>query len=141
MVPQPIRHAPEQGPALARPGPAACYKPQKKKSGQDKGRGIDNKRGAFADKGDHKKFMELVNARNSADQMAGGIEKSVKDLGDAVTTDEKAAIDKAVSELREAVKGSDKADIEAKTQALMTIASPVMQRATEKGGAAPEAGP
>ncbi len=84
-----------------------------------------------------KKFMELVTARNSADQMAGGIEKSVKDLGDTVSADEKAAIEKAVSELREATKGSDKADIEAKTQALMTIASPVMQRATDKGSAAP----
>ena len=82
-----------------------------------------------------KKFMELVNARNSADQMAGGIEKTVKDLGEGVTADEKAAIEKAVAELREAVKGSDKADIEAKTQALMTLASPVMQRASAGPGA------
>jgi molecular chaperone DnaK len=59
----------------------------------------------------------------------------VKDLGDAVTADEKAAIEKAVTELREAAKGNDKADIEAKTQALMSVASPVMQRATEQGGA------
>ncbi len=83
-----------------------------------------------------KKFAELITARNSADQMAGGIEKSVKDLGDGVTADEKAAIEKAVAELREAVKGSDKADIEAKTQALMTLASPVMQRASAGPGAA-----
>lgn len=82
-----------------------------------------------------KKFAELITARNSADQMAGGVEKSVKDLGDAVTADEKAAIEKAVAELREAAKGNDKADIEAKTQALMSVASPVMQRATEQGGA------
>ena len=82
-----------------------------------------------------KKFAELITARNSADQMAGGIEKSVKDLGDGVTADEKAAIEKAVAELREAVKGSDKADIEAKTQALMTLASPVMQRASAGPGA------
>ncbi len=83
-----------------------------------------------------KKFAELITARNSADQMAGGIEKSVKDLGDGVTADEKAAIEKAVAELREAVKGSDKADIEAKTQALMTLASPVMQRASAGAGGA-----
>ena len=83
-----------------------------------------------------KKFAELITARNSADQMAGGIEKSVKDLGDGVTADEKAAIEKAVAELREAVKGSDKADIEAKTNALMTLASPVMQRASAGAGGA-----
>ncbi|MDO9452326.1 MAG: Hsp70 family protein, partial [Stagnimonas sp.] len=83
-----------------------------------------------------KKFAELITARNSADQMAGGIEKSVKDLGEGVTADEKAAIEKAVAELREAVKGSDKADIEAKTQALMTLASPVMQRASAGAGGA-----
>ena len=68
--------------------------------------------------------------------MAGGIEKSVKDLGDGVTADEKAAIEKAVAELREAVKGNDKAVIEAKTQELMTVASPVMQRATAGAGGA-----
>ena len=83
-----------------------------------------------------KKFAELITARNSADQMAGGIEKSVKDLGDGVTADEKAAIEKAVAELREAVKGNDKAVIEAKTQELMTVASPVMQRATAGAGGA-----
>jgi len=82
-----------------------------------------------------KKFAELITARNSADQMAGGIEKAVKDLGDGVSADEKAAIEKAVAELREAVKGSDKADIEAKTNALMTLASPVMQRASAGPGA------
>jgi len=87
-----------------------------------------------------KKFAELITARNSADQMAGGVEKAVKDLGDGVSADEKAAIEKAVAELREAAKGNDKADIEAKTNALMTVASPVMQRASAgPAGGAPGA--
>ena len=87
-----------------------------------------------------KKFAELITARNSADQMAGGVEKAVKDLGDGVTADEKAAIEKAIGELREASKGNDKAEIEAKTNALMQVASPVMQRAAAgPAGGAPGA--
>jgi len=82
-----------------------------------------------------KKFAELITARNSADQLAGGVEKAVKDLGDGVSADEKAAIEKAVAELREATKNGDKAAIDEKSQALMTVASPVMQRAS--AGAAP----
>ena len=83
-----------------------------------------------------KKFAELITARNSADQLAGGVEKAVKDLGDAVTADEKAAIEKAVSELREAVKNGDKAAIDEKSQTLMTVSSPVMQRASAGPAAA-----
>ncbi len=83
-----------------------------------------------------KKVAELITARNSADQMAGGVEKAVKDLGEGVSADEKAAIEKAINELREAAKGNDKAAIEAKTQELMTVASPVMQRATAGAGGA-----
>ena len=82
-----------------------------------------------------KKFAELITARNSADQLAGGVEKAVKDLGDGVSADEKAAIEKAVAELREATKNGDKAAIDEKSQSLMTVASPVMQRAS--AGAAP----
>ena len=87
-----------------------------------------------------KKFAELITARNSADQMAGGVEKAVKDLGEGVSADEKAAIEKAVSELREAAKGNDKAEIEAKTNALMSVASPVMQRASAGGAPGGDAG-
>ncbi|TAJ53453.1 MAG: molecular chaperone DnaK [Nevskiaceae bacterium] len=83
-----------------------------------------------------KKFAELVAARNQADQLAGAVEKSVKDLGEQVSADEKSAIEKAVNELREAAKGNDKADIDAKTQALMAVSNPVVQRAYEKAGAA-----
>ena len=87
-----------------------------------------------------KKFAELITARNSADQMAGGVEKALKDLGEGVSADEKTAVEKAINELREAAKGNDKADIEAKTQALMTVASPVMQRAAAgPAGGAPGA--
>ncbi|MDP3858963.1 MAG: molecular chaperone DnaK [Stagnimonas sp.] len=82
-----------------------------------------------------KKFAELITARNSADQLAGGVEKAIKDLGDGVSADEKAAIEKAVAELREVTKNGDKAAIEEKTQALMTLSNPVMQRAYEKGAA------
>ena len=79
--------------------------------------------------------LVLVRQPGALRQLAGGVEKAVKDLGEGVSADEKAAIEKAVTELREAAKGNDKAEIEAKTNALMTVASPVMQRAS--AGAAP----
>ena len=82
-----------------------------------------------------KKFAELITARNSADQLAGGVEKAIKELGDGVSADEKTAIEKAVAELREVTKNGDKAAIDEKTQALMTLSNPIMQRAYEKGAA------
>ena len=65
-----------------------------------------------------KKFHELVSARNTADGMIHATTKSMKDLGDKLSEDEKAPIEAAIKELEEAMKGEDKELIEAKTQVL-----------------------
>jgi molecular chaperone DnaK len=88
-----------------------------------------------------KKFQELITARNTADNMIHAVEKSIKDLGDEVTADEKTKIEAAISELKEAMKGDDKEAIEAKTTALTEASGEVAQRAYAKqaesaGGAA-----
>ncbi|MDH5734796.1 MAG: molecular chaperone DnaK [Gammaproteobacteria bacterium] len=76
-----------------------------------------------------RKMKELVEARNTADNMIHATEKSIKDLGDQVEAGEKAAIEKAIEELKEAVKGDDKAVIEAKTQALTEAAGKIAEKA------------
>jgi molecular chaperone DnaK len=76
-----------------------------------------------------KKFHELVTARNAADQMIHATEKSLKDLGEKVSANDKQRAEQAIEALRIAVKGSDKADIEAKTQTLVEISSHIAQQA------------
>jgi len=92
---------------------------------------------------DDKKFNELIGARNQADQMIHGVEKSLKDLADQVQEGEKKSIEDAIAALREAVKGSDKDDIEAKTRALAEASGKLAERAyaSAGAGAAPGAAP
>lgn len=92
---------------------------------------------AEANKEADKKFHELVDARNQADNMMHTITKSMKDLGDEVKADEKEKIEKIIEELKELVKGDDKDAIEAKTKELTDASSEIAQRAyAKKGGEA-----
>ncbi|NOQ63281.1 MAG: Hsp70 family protein, partial [Methyloprofundus sp.] len=76
-----------------------------------------------------KKITELVSARNTAESMINATEKSIEDLGEQVTEEEKAEIDAATEELKEALKGDDKDDIEAKTTALTELSGKLAERA------------
>ncbi len=76
-----------------------------------------------------KKAHELVNAKNSAENMIHATEKSIKDLGDKVEADEKTAAEAAIAELKTALEGNDKDDIEAKTQALTEVAGKIAEKA------------
>ncbi len=76
-----------------------------------------------------RKLGELVQARNHADGLVHATEKSIKDLGDKVTADEKADIEKAIEAVKEALKGDEKTDIEAKTEALAELSSKLAERA------------
>ena len=82
-----------------------------------------------------KQFHELVDTRNKADQIVHATEKSMKELGDDVTADERTSIESAIEALKEAMKGDDKADIEAKTEALTTASSGMAERVYAKKGA------
>ena len=79
-----------------------------------------------------KAFQEKVSARNNAESMIHNIEKAVADLGDEVTADEKSAIDDATKALKEAMDKGSVEDINAKSEALMNAAGPVMQKAYNK---------
>ena len=76
-----------------------------------------------------KKAHELVNAKNAAENMIHGAEKSIKDLGDKVDAGEKSAAESAIAELKTALEGDDKDAIEAKTQALTEAAGKIAEKA------------
>jgi len=99
-------------------------------------------RDAEAHAAEDKKFRELAETRNRADALLHATEKSVKDLGDKVTGEERAAIEAAISDLRGVLKGDDKGAIEHKAEALAKASAPVVQRAyqAEGAGATPEEG-
>ncbi len=84
-----------------------------------------------------RKFHELADARNRADNMIHATEKSIKELGeDKVGADERQAIDAAIEELRESMKSDDKAAIEAKTEKLAELSGKIAEKLyADKGGA------
>ncbi|MFZ5503043.1 MAG: molecular chaperone DnaK [Pseudomonadota bacterium] len=82
-----------------------------------------------------KKTMELVTARNQLDTLIHSTNKSMKEYGEQLTADEKAAIETAVKEAEEVVKADDKDAINAKAEALATAA----QKLGEKMYAAEQA--
>ena len=64
------------------------------------------------------KFRELVEARNQADGLVHATEKSLRELGDKVSGEERAKIESALADLKEAIKGDDKTAIDTKLKAL-----------------------
>ncbi len=68
---------------------------------------------------DHKRF-ELAQARNAADSSVHQIRKSLTEHGDKLEASEKESIEAAIKDVEDALKTEDKDAIEAKTTALMT---------------------
>jgi len=91
-----------------------------------------------------KKARELIDARNTAENMIHATEKSLKDLGDKVEASEKTSVESAIADLKKALEGGDKAEIEAKTTALTEIAGKLAEKAyadqAQAGAAAGAAG-
>jgi len=82
-----------------------------------------------------KKAMELVTSRNQLDALIHSTNKSMKEYGEQLSADEKAAIEAAVKDAEGVVKGDDKDAIDAKAEALATAA----QKLGEKMYAAEQA--
>jgi molecular chaperone DnaK len=81
-----------------------------------------------------KKFHELVEARNRADNLIHATSKSIKELGDKVNTNDKTAIESAIEDLKHSLKSDDKAEIEAKTQTLAELSGKIAQQAYSQAG-------
>ncbi|MBV6417293.1 MAG: Chaperone protein DnaK [Steroidobacteraceae bacterium] len=99
-------------------------------------------RDAEAHAEEDRKFRELVETRNRADQMIHAVDKSLKDLGEKVDAGERAKVESALSDLRGAMKGDDKAAIDKKVEALAQASATIAQQAYAAAeGAAGAGGP
>jgi len=85
-------------------------------------------RDAEANAEEDKKFSELVDARNQADQLVHATKKTLTDLGDKATTEEKAAVEAEIVKVEEAIKANDKDLIDAAVEALSNASMPLMQK-------------
>lgn len=83
-----------------------------------------------------KKFKELVDIRNQADGLIHNSEKSIKELGEDLSEQEKKDVETAIAALKDALKGNDKAEIESKIATLTQAASKLSERAYAKQASA-----
>jgi molecular chaperone DnaK len=79
-----------------------------------------------------KKFHEQVNARNQADGLIHATEKSITELGDKVSDEERSSAEAAIADLKQALEGDDVEDITSKTQKLGEVTGQIAQRAYEE---------
>ena len=96
-------------------------------------------REAEAHANEDKKKQEVIEARNHADSLIYGTEKSMKDLGDKVDAATKADIEAKIGELRKAMEGEDtdaiKQATEALAQASHKLAEQLYQQQAQQGAA------
>ncbi len=85
-----------------------------------------------------KRRKEEVETRNEADSMVYQTERTLKDLGDKLSADDKARIQAEIDKVREALKGSDIQAIknakESLTQAFYSISQKIYQQAGPQAG-------
>ena len=87
---------------------------------------------AEANAEEDKKFRELVDIKNQGDQLVHATEKTLKDLGEKVETEERGKVESAIAELKETLKGDDKSTIEAKVKTLSEASVGIAQKAFEE---------
>ncbi|HAC34292.1 MAG TPA: molecular chaperone DnaK, partial [Gammaproteobacteria bacterium] len=95
---------------------------------------------------DDRQAVEMVNARNSADQAIHTVRKTITDLGDEADAADVTAAEEAIAALEKELEGGDKEAIETATAALMTAAQKLAEKlyareAEAAGGAAAEGAP
>jgi len=93
---------------------------------------------AVAHEEDDRKFRELVDVRNQADGLIHASEKSLSELGEKASGEDRLAVETAVSDLKTVLDSGDQAAIEAKTSALAEASATIAQKlyaeqATEEG--------
>ncbi|WP_156291114.1 molecular chaperone DnaK [Oceanobacillus salinisoli] len=86
-----------------------------------------------------KKRREEVDLRNEADQLVFTTDKTIKDLGDKVSDDEKQKAETAKDELKQALEGNDLEQIKAKKEALQEQVQQLSVKLYEQAQAAAQA--
>ena len=97
---------------------------------------------AEAHEEEDRKFRELVDARNQADGLIHASEKSLSELGEKASGEDRHAVEAAIGDLKAVLESGDQAAIEAKTSALAEASATIAQKlyaeqAAEEGDAAP----
>jgi molecular chaperone DnaK len=82
-----------------------------------------------------KDFRELVDIKNQADQVIHATEKSLEDLGEKVTNEERSTIESSLNDLKDAIKTDDKDKIESKLKTLSEASVGIAQKAFEEAQA------
>jgi molecular chaperone DnaK len=82
-----------------------------------------------------KDFRELVDIKNQADQVIHATEKSLEELGEKVTSEERSGVESAINELKESLKTDEKDKIEAKLKTLSEASVGIAQKAFEEAQA------
>ena len=86
---------------------------------------------------DNKK-KQLVEVRNDGDSAAYNAEKSLKDLGEDVSEEEKSTVEEKIKALRDLLTSEDADAIKTATEELMTAMHPIAEKAYAKAHAAEE---
>ena len=115
-------------------------------SAKDKGTGKENKitikansglseaeikkmvRDAELNAADDKQKVELVQARNTAEATINLAQKSLKEFGDKLTSDDKTSIENSMSDVKDVLGKEDKETIDQKTMALANIIQTIGQK-------------
>ncbi len=87
-----------------------------------------------------RKFRELVDARNQGDSLIHAAEKTLKELGEKASAEERLAVENAVSDLKKALEGDDREAIEKKTAALAEASGTLAQKLYAEQAAQGDAG-
>jgi molecular chaperone DnaK len=87
-----------------------------------------------------KKRREEVELRNQAEQLTYQAERTIKDLGDKVSSEDRSTVETQVFALREALKGSDTALIQSGMTTVMETLNRVASAAYQAASAAGEGG-
>jgi molecular chaperone DnaK len=86
------------------------------------------RRDAESHEDEDKRRKELIEARNEADSFVYNAEKTLKDLGDKVTEDERSAVESKIAALREVLASDDTAKINAAKDELATAMHPIAEK-------------
>lgn len=88
-----------------------------------------------------KKQKEAVEAKNRAESLIFQSEKTLEEIGDKVSEDEKADVKAALEKLKETVKGNDTDAIKADTESLEKAFYAISEKLYKQAGGAEGAGP
>ena len=88
-----------------------------------------------------KKRREVIDARNNADNLVYQTEKSLRELGEKVSSEERGKIEGKISDLKQAVQSDDLIRIKKATDELQNMFYALSQQMYAQDQKAPEGGP